>query len=63
MNHKCCVIFLSSLLDAHIILSSIKWVAGGTFMWLKEKAKSSKWVIASYKPGQSYPDMAKSVPT
>lgn len=39
--------FLPSLLDAHISLSSIKWVAGGIFMWLNEKSKAAKWVIAS----------------
>lgn len=52
MNHKSCVIFLPSLLDAHIIPSSVKWVAGGIFMQLKEKTKSAKRVIASCKPSQ-----------
>lgn len=32
-------------------------------MWLKEKTKSFKWVIASCKPGRSYLEMAKAVPT
>lgn len=59
MNHKCCVIFLSSLVNAHIIPSPIKWVAGGIFMWLNEKTQSAKRVIASCKPSQSYPEIAK----
>lgn len=63
MNHKCCVIFLSSLVDTDIIPSPIKWVAGGIFIWLNEKTKSAKRVITSCKPSQSYAAVAKAVST